>query len=141
MPIKGDEYHQMNFDLKQDVKTINDFKEIIKNIQETYRINNDIIVECDKAMGDVRHYCELSYPTKRTDKTKVCKLMHDYSVKRREAKDTISAIEPLVNLLKANKDFLSKFNQAINEMNKNTKRIESDKIYTPRVLTKLFPKK
>lgn len=131
----------MIFDKQKDLATVNAFKDILKSIVETHKINDSTVSECDKAIGDVRHYCEIQYPTKRTDKTKVCKLIHDYSVTRREAKDTLKLIAPLVEFANKHKDIINELNKVVNEMNKEAKYLDSDRGYTPRVLDDLFPKK
>lgn len=128
----------MELEVQEKIDILSNAKDVLNSIQELERMCADEVVECDKALGDIRHYCEINYPTERSKKNKVCRLMRDYSVRRRKAKDTLSVIAPIIAFVKEHGKELQKFNAGINQSKKELKRIQSDRMYTPRVLKELF---
>lgn len=120
------------------VKILTDFKELMNELDSIIGANEQAIVEADKAFGDLRHYCEFFYPTERKDKTKVVKLINEYSVKRRKAKDTVNVLAPLNEVRLKNKVVFENLNRAINEANKEYQRTLGERKYAPRVLDELF---
>lgn len=83
----------------------------------------------------IRHYCELQYPTQRRDKTKVVRLIHDFSVKRRECKNYLEVLAPLFESNLVEEKQLMNVNRIINQIKKNQ---EKNRAYKPRVLEDLF---
>ena len=71
-------------------------------------------------------------------KTQVSKLLHDYSKKRREAKDEIALIKPLVDLLEQSPKIINDIGKVANEMNKVNIFNHRERVYKPRVLESLF---
>lgn len=124
--------------LEEAVKILKDFKELMNELDTSIKANEQVVNEADKAFGDLRHYCEFHYPTKRSDKTKVVQLMNYYSVRRREAKDTINALSPLMKVKLAYRPAFENLNRAINEANKEFQKTLGERKYAPRVLDNLF---
>lgn len=120
------------------VKILMDFKELMNELNSIIGANEQTIVEADKAFGDLRHYCEFFYPTERKDKTKVVKLINEYSVKRRKAKDTVNILSPLNEVKIRNKTVFENLNKAINDANREYQRTLGERKYAPRVLDELF---
>lgn len=79
--------------IKQCISCYDNFLDLINFTQKEITSCYNIIADCDKAICDIRHYCELNYPLKPKQKTIVVKLLHNYSTKRREAKDTIAVLK------------------------------------------------
>lgn len=124
--------------LEEAVKILTDFKELMNDLDTTIKSNEQTVNMADKAFGDLRHYCEFHYPTKRSDKTKVVRLMNHYSVERRKAKDAINALSPLMKVKIAYKPAFENLNRAINEANKEFQKTLGERKYAPRVLDELF---
>lgn len=128
--MKNEEYNLENI-----VKILNEYKSVINYISKNKKMWEDIVVECDKAFGDIRHYCELNYPTDRKGKTKVVKLLKDTSLERRKYKDLLQTLEPLLESNYVEGKNVSEFSRVINAVDKKYKQ---EKTYTPRVLKELF---
>ena len=128
--MKNEEYNLENI-----VKILNEYKSVINYISKNKKMWEDIVVECDKAFGDIRHYCELNYPTDRKGKTKVVKLLKDTSLERRKYKDLLQTLEPLLESNYVEGKNVSEFSRVINAIDKKYKQ---EKTYTPRVLKELF---
>lgn len=128
--MKNEEYNLENI-----VKILNEYKSVINYISKNKKMWEDIVIECDKAFGDIRHYCELNYPTDRKGKTKVVKLLKDTSLERRKYKDLLQTLEPLLESNYVEGKNVSEFSRVINAVDKKYKQ---EKTYTPRVLKELF---
>lgn len=112
------------------------FKDAMQYIETNAGIWSDIVNECDKAFGDIYHYCELKeYPLTGAEQQQICDLIHDYSQKRRTYKDLLAATEPLLLWYKSVSK--SYFQQQINEASKIQAK-EATRLYYPRVLHELF---
>ena len=120
---------------KQVYETTEAFFKMLNELESDISINEASVKEADKAFGDIRHFCEFSYPTERKKRTEICKLIRDYSKQRREAKDFLSVAEPL---LVVRKDLCIGINKVISNMRKAYKDIENERHYNPRVLNELF---
>lgn len=120
---------------KQIYETTEAFFKMLNELQSDISVNETLVKEADKAFGDIRHFCEFSYPTERKKRTEICKLIRDYSKQRREAKDFLSVAEPL---LEVKKDLYISINKVISNMRKAYKDIENERHYNPRVLNELF---
>ena len=128
--MKNEEYNLENI-----VKILNEYKSVINYISKNKKMWEDIVIECDKAFGDIRHYCELNYPTDRKGKTKVVKLLKDTSLERRKYKDLLQTLEPLLESNYVEGKNVSEFSRVINAVDKKYKQ---EKTYSPRVLKELF---
>lgn len=96
------------------------------------------IKEADMAFCDIRHKCEIDYPKNRSTRTKICRLMKEYSVRRRNAKETLEVITPLVRFLDKNTHASNLIGQMANETRKALENTRRSKVYKARVLPELF---
>lgn len=128
----------MEYTKENVVKIVEDFKDLIVAIEMERRIRYDAVHENDCALGDIRHFCELEYPTKRSTRTKVCQLMRDISKKRRDDKDFLDVTQPLADFLSNN--FKVNLSKATNNMKKALVKTQGERVYVPRVLNDLFKK-
>lgn len=128
----------MEYTKESVVKIVEDFKDLIVAIEAERRIRYDAVHENDCALGDIRHFCELNYPTERSTRTKVCQLMRDISKKRRDDKDFLDVTQPLADFLSNN--FKVNLSKATNNMKKALVKTQSERVYVPRVLNDLFKK-
>ena len=120
------------------VKIVDDFRNLLKSVKEDYQIESDKVNEADKAFGDIRHKCELDYPTSSKGKTQICRLMMEYSKQRRVAKERMQVLEPLVEFANKNGVIINLLGNVANTMTKELRHTQSEKKYAPRVLTELF---
>lgn len=118
------------YSLEEIVETLANFKEVMNYVRQNHSVWDSTVQECDKAFGDIRHYCELQYPTQRKDKTKVVRLIHDFSVKRRQCKDYLEVLAPLFESNLVEEKQLMNVNRIINQIKKNQ---EKNRAYKPRV--------
>ena len=123
------------YSLEEIVETLAKFKEVMNYVRQNHSVWDSTVQECDKAFGDIRHYCELQYPTQRKDKTKVVRLIHDFSIKRRQCKDYLEVLAPLFESSLVEEKQLMNVNRIINQIKKNQ---DKNKKYMPRVLDELF---
>ena len=123
------------YSLEEIVETLAKFKEVMNYVRQNHSVWDSTVQECDKAFGDIRHYCELQYPTQRKDKTKVVRLIHDFSIKRRQCKDYLEVLAPLFESSLVEEKQLMNVNRIINQIKKNQ---DKNKKYMPRILEELF---
>lgn len=128
----------MKYTKENVVKIVEDFKDLIVALEMERRIRYDAVHENDCALGDIRHFCELEYPTERSMRTKICQLMRDISKKRREDKDFLDVTQPLADFLSNN--FKVNLSKATNNMKKALVKTQGERVYVPRVLNDLFKK-
>jgi hypothetical protein len=113
-----------------------DFVDMVKYLRNNETYYGSIVNECDKALGDLYHYCELYYPTTRSGKTKVVSLIRDISTTRRKAKDILELVEPI---LKLDTSYMNELGRVSNSINKTYSKLYiNERRYTPRVLVDLF---
>lgn len=113
-----------------------DFVNMVKYLRSNDSYFSSIVNECDKALGDLYHYCELRYPTTRSGKTKVVSSIRDVSMIRRKAKDILELIEPI---LKLDTSYVNELGKISNHVNKSYHKLYvTERVYTPRVLNDLF---
>jgi len=120
------------------VSKMNDFRGIINQAVSIKNQCEATIKECEGAICDIRHYLEFNYPVARSEKTKLCKMIHQYQIERRKAKNTLITIEPLTKYLEEHKNFINEIGKLTNEMNKLNGRLNGQRIYVPRILNELF---
>lgn len=133
----------MEYTKENVVKIVEDFKDLIVAIEMERRIRYDAVHESDCALGDIRHFCELSYPTERSTRTKVCQLMRDISKKRRNDKDFLDVTQPLADFLsnsQNSQNLKGNLGKAANNMKKALVKTQGERVYVPRVLNDLFKK-
>lgn len=73
----------MDFTIENIRDTVNNFRNLCVRVQEMKRTCEDEQSEADLALSDIRHYCELNTAVSRSDKTKVFRLTHEWSARRR----------------------------------------------------------
>lgn len=113
-----------------------DFVDMVKYLRNNETYYSSIVNECDKALGDLYHYCELYYPTTRSGKTKVVSLIRDISTTRRKAKDILELVEPI---LKLDTSYMNELGRVSNSINKTYSKLYiNGRRYVPRVLNDLF---
>lgn len=113
-----------------------DFVDMVKYLRNNETYYGSIVNECDKALGDLYHYCELYYPTTRSGKTKVVSLIRDISTIRRKAKDILELVEPI---LKLDTSYTNELGRVSNSINKSYNKLYiNGRRYVPRVLNDLF---
>lgn len=124
--------------MKEYFDIVDKFHRLCLDLQTIMNTNGDIVNEADKSFSDIYHLCELDYPTSPKKRTKVCRLMQEYSVRRRKAKDVISVLEPLQELLTNNPNFVNALGKCKGGMGKALQKAEGERHYNPRVLKELF---
>lgn len=113
-----------------------DFVDMVKYLRNNETYYGSIVNECDKALGDLYHYCELYYPTTRSGKTIVVSLIRDISTTRRKAKDILELVEPI---LKLDTSYMNELGRVSNSINKTYSKLYiNGRRYVPRVLNDLF---
>lgn len=113
-----------------------DFVDMVKYLRNNETYYGSIVNECDKALGDLYHYCELYYPTTRSGKTKVVSLIRDISTTRRKAKDILELVDPI---LKLDTSYTNELGRVSNFINKSYNKLYiNGRRYVPRVLNGLF---
>jgi len=113
-----------------------DFVDMVKYLRNNETYYSSIVNECDKALGDLYHYCELRYPTTRSGKTRVVSLIRDISTTRRKAKDILELIDPV---LKLETSYMNDLGRVSNSINKTYNKLYiNERRYVPRVLNGLF---
>lgn len=127
-------------DIKAAVSTIDAYRRLANDVGHEIGACDDEIVECDKALGDIRHYVELTYPLGRTEKSKVCRLMREYCRRRRAAKDRKYVLEPLYDYLTDGKGRPNEIGKMANEINRRYEFVTGERKYVPRVLSDIFDK-
>lgn len=130
----------MEYTKENVVKIVEDFKDLVVAIDMERRIRYDAVHESDCALGDIRHFCELSYPTERSMRTKICRLMRDISKKRREDKDFLDVTQSLAEFLSNPCNLKVNLGKTTNNMKKALIKTQSERVYVPRVLNDLFKK-
>ena len=125
-------------DVKTAVSTIDAYRRLVNEVGHELRACDDEINECDKAFGDIRHCCELNYPLTRSQKSTICKVMREYSKRRRAAKDRKYVLEPLYEYLTDGKGKPNEIGKMANEINRRYEFVTGERKYVPRVLSDIF---
>ncbi len=115
----------MQYDYERAAAIINAFRDLVMEIKSIDNACQTEIKEADMAFCDIRHKCEIDYPKNRSTRTKICRLMKEDSVRRRNAKETLEVITPLVRFLDKNTHVSNLIGQMANETRKaleNTRR-------------------
>ena len=128
------------FTIGEVITTVENFKNLINFMQQNVKFWDEEISRADKSFTDIYHFCELRYPTERTEKTKVCKLIHDIATVRRQYKD----LKQLYDVLRRmdfieNSNKANKFNEVCNQVIvKGREIIENKRQYKTRELHELW---
>ena len=133
-------FDDIKFSIDYSAEDINritkDFVDMVKYLRNNETYYSSIVNECDKALGDLYHYCELYYPTTRSGKTKVVSLIRDISTTRRKAKDILELVVPI---LKLDTSYMNELGRVSNSINKTYSKLYiNGRRYVPRVLNDLF---
>lgn len=116
------------------VRTIQKSKEAIKNILQNYEFWNNMVKECDQALGDLRHFAEFYDDATQEEINKVYELMTEYSRKRRVYKDRVEIFKDIF----ASKARMENIYAPINQMSNKFNKMNIERQYSPRVLKDLF---
>ena len=126
-------------DYKEVVRVVDDFRNMVKQMESVQNILEDTIVESDKAFGDVRHYIELKdVAMTRHEKSVVCRALKDASNERRKAKRAKEVLTPMFEFLSTHKSFVSDIGKLANDLKKSKQKVEAPHSYKVRVLTDIF---
>lgn len=128
----------MKYDHEKTAEIIKDFRDLVMEIKTINSACEAEIKEADMAFCDIRHKCEINYPTSRSERTKICQMINQYSVSRRNAKETLEVIAPLIQFLGKHPSISSAIGQLSNETRKSLENTRRSKTYRPRVLPELF---
>lgn len=69
----------MQYDYERAAAIINAFRDLVMEIKSIDNACQTEIKEADMAFCDIRHKCEIDYPKNRSTRTKICRLMKEYS--------------------------------------------------------------
>ena len=116
------------------VRTIQKSKEAIKHILQNYEFWNNMVKECDQALGDLRHFAEFYDDATQEEINKVYELMTEYSRKRRVYKDRVEIFKDIF----ASKARMENIYAPINQMSNKFNKMNIERQYSPRVLKDLF---
>lgn len=116
------------------VRTIQKSKEAIKHILQNYEFWNNMVKECDQALGDLRHFAEFYDDATQEEINKVYELMTEYSRKRRVYKDRVEIFKDIF----AGKAKMENIYAPINQMSNKFNKMNIERQYSPRVLKDLF---
>lgn len=112
------------------------FVDMVKYLKQNESYFSSVVNECDKALGDLYHYCELHYPTDRSGKTKVVQGIRDISITRRKAKDMLELTDSIIKL---DTPIINDVYKMSNTVTKSyIKLFLKERVYVPRVLNELF---
>lgn len=119
------------------VRAVHDFHQAVLYIDHNRGVWEGIVKECERAFCDVRHYCELFYPTNPAKRTDVCQLLRDYGHRRRKYKDLLNVTEPMWRIKEQlyNAGLYREANK-MDKLHESTK--EGNRSYVPRELPDLF---
>lgn len=125
-------------DIKAAVGTIDAYRKLVNEVAHELKACDEEINECDKAFGDIRHCCELNYPLTRSQKSTICKVMREFSKRRRAAKDRKYVLEPLYDYLTDARGRVNEIGKLANEMGRRYEFVTGERKYVPRVLENIF---
>lgn len=114
------------------------FRKIIREMDSLANQWETEVKECDQVFGDIRHFCEFNKKIDRTTKSKVHKLLAEYSDRRRIAKDNLIVLEQFISFSRSNKTILNELDKIAGDIKKQVVYVEGQRYYKPRVLQELF---
>lgn len=128
--------YQEQWDRNSLVDAITKGKSAMKYILDNYEVWNGRLSNADRALSDLKHFCEFNDEVSPDDAVKLFKLMHTYSKQRREYKDLIEVFKDFT----AAQSRIESLYASIKHVKTKNDKVEASRHYTPRVLNELFPK-
>lgn len=119
------------------VEAITKGKAAMKYILDNYEVWNGRLSNADRALSDLKHFCEFNEEVSPEDAVQLFKLMHVYSKQRREYKDLIEVFKDFT----AAQSRIESLYASIKHVKTKNDKVEAARHYTPRVLNELFPGK
>lgn len=119
------------------VEAITKGKSAMKYILDNYEVWNGRLSNADRALSDLKHFCEFNEEVSPDDAVQLFKLMHVYSKQRREYKDLIEVFKDFT----AAQSRIESLYANIKHVKTKNDKVEAARHYTPRVLNELFPGK
>jgi hypothetical protein len=129
--------YQEQWDRNSLVDAITKGKSAMKYILDHYEVWNGRLSNADRALSDLKHFCEFNDEVSPDDAVKLFKLMHVYSKQRREYKDLIEVFKDFT----AAQSRIESLYASIKHVKTKNDKVEAARHYTPRVLNELFPGK
>lgn len=128
--------YQEQWDRNSLVDAITKGKFAMKYILDNYEVWNGRLSNADRALSDLKHFCEFNDEVSPEDAVRLFKLMHVYSKQRREYKDLIEVFKDFT----AAQSRIESLYASIKHVKTKNDKVEAARHYTPRVLNELFPK-
>ena len=128
--------YQEQWDRNSLVDAIIKGKSAMKYILDHYEVWNGRLSNADRALSDLKHFCEFNDEVSPDDAVKLFKLMHVYSKQRREYKDLIEVFKDFT----AAQSRIESLYASIKHVKTKNDKVEAARHYTPRVLNELFPR-
>ena len=128
--------YQEQWDRNSLVDAINKGKSAMKYILDNYEVWNGRLSNADRALSDLKHFCEFNDEVSPEDAVRLFKLMHVYSKQRREYKDLIEVFKDFT----AAQSRIESLYASIKHVKTKNDKVEAARHYTPRVLNELFPR-
>lgn len=128
--------YQEQLDRNSLVDAITKGKSAMKYILDNYEVWNGRLSNADRALSDLKHFCEFNDEVSPDDAVRLFKLMHVYSKQRREYKDLIEVFKDFT----AAQSRIESLYASIKHVKTKNDKVEAARHYTPRVLNELFPK-
>ena len=128
--------YQEQWDRNSLVDAITKGKSAMKYILDNYEVWNGRLSNADRALSDLKHFCEFNDEVSPDDAVRLFKLMHVYSKQRREYKDLIEIFKDFT----AAQSRIESLYASIKHVKTKNDKVEAARHYTPRVLNELFPK-
>lgn len=128
--------YQEQWDRNSLVAVITKGKSAMKYILDNYEVWNGRLSNADRALSDLKHFCEFNDEVSPDDAVRLFKLMHVYSKQRREYKDLIEVFKDFT----AAQSRIESLYASIKHVKTKNDKVEAARHYTPRVLNELFPK-
>lgn len=129
------DYHE-EWDRNSLVEAIAKGKAAMKYILDNYEVWNGRLSNADRALSDLKHFCEFNDEVSPDDAVRLFKLMHVYSKQRREYKDLIEVFKDFT----AAQSRVESLYASIKHVKTKNDKVEAARHYVPRVLNELFPK-
>ena len=129
------DYHE-EWDRNSLVEAITKGKAAMKYVIDNYEVWNGRLSNADRALSDLKHFCEFNNEVSPDDAVRLFKLMHVYSKQRREYKDLIEVFKDFT----AAQSRVESLYASIKHVKTKNDKVEAARHYAPRVLNELFPK-
>lgn len=121
-------------------QTLEDFSQLTRELPSLLTVCNEEYNHCQNIMTDINHYLEL-HTFNASQGYLLSKKISETRKQRREAKDLILMLEPIIELFKKNKAFFDQMDTLRGELRKIVKyTTDGTRSYNPKVLHELFGK-